>query len=302
MFSQLISNSRILIVDDNYETLCYLGALLTEHQLKVFSASSGKQAIAIAAAKIPDLILLDVSMPDMSGTDVCKQLKSDAKTKEIPVIFITGKTEIVDIVNGFQAGAIDYITKPFSQEELLARVSAHLKIVKLQEELVKERELLHLKEMELLQKEKNVVEADLERAKKEVVTISLKISKANSQIIEMTDKITSEIKSPHSGTIDRIAEIIHNFNASCENENWSEIETCFVKVHADFFEKLLKYYPDLTKNELKLCAFLRLNLSTKEIAAITLQSEEAIKKSRYRLRQKLNASSDASLCGLILKT
>ncbi|MFH0867194.1 MAG: response regulator [Bacteroidota bacterium] len=300
MFNYLITNSRILIVDDDYNTLSYLGALLTEHQFKVFSASSGKQAIAITLAKNPDLILLDVSMPDMSGLEVCGKLKSDLKTKDIPVIFLTGKTGTEDIVNGFQSGAVDYISKPYCKDELLARVSAHLKIVKMQEELVKEKERIHLKEMEFLQNEKKQIEDKLELAQKELVCISLEISKTNSMIIEMTDKISVEIKEFKPDTDDRIAAIIHSFTAIREKENWNEIETRFIKLHSDFFEKLLKSFPELTKNELKLCAFLRLNLSTKEIAAITLQSEDAIKKARYRLRQKLNAPSDANLCSLII--
>jgi len=301
MFSHLIINSRILIVDDNFDILSYLSTLLAKNQFKIFSASCGKQAIAIASAKNPDLILLDISMPDVSGIDVCQQLKSDPKTKEIPVIFITGKTDTEDIVNGFRVGAVDYITKPFSNDELLARVKTHLQIVKMQEQFLKDQEVIYLKEMEILQKEKYHIETELDQAKQEAIGISLRISKAGSLIIDMTNKISAEISAPSPDTLDKIAAIIHNFNILREKENWDEIETGFLKVHQDFFGNLLKCYPDLTKNELKLCAFLRLNLSTKEIAAITLQSEDAIKKARYRLRQKLNAPSDANLSSLILQ-
>ncbi|NTW33770.1 MAG: response regulator [Bacteroidetes bacterium] len=301
MLTYLITNSRILIVDDNYDTLCYLGGLLTDNHFKVFSASTGKQAIAIATVKNPDLILLDISMPDISGMEVCKQLKSNSETENIPVIFITGKTETEDIVKGFQTGAVDYIIKPFSKYELLARVSAHLKIVKLQEKLLKDQEQLHLKEKGFLHKEKEQIEKELEQVKKEVISVSLKISKTSSEIIEMTNKIISVIKSSDHAAVDRIASIIHNFNNIREKENWNEIETRFVKIHGAFFENLLKHFPNLTKNELKLCAYLRLNLSTKEIANFNLQSEDAIKKARYRLRQKLNARSDENLCSIILK-
>ena len=301
MFSFLIENSKILIVDDEEITRTYLGALLKSKRFNIFLASNGKQAIDICIDKIPDLILLDVTLPDISGIEVCTQLKSDSKTKDIPVIFITGKTETGDIVRGFEVGAVDYITKPFNMEELLARVFSHLQIIKMQEQLLKNQELIHLKEMELLQNEKKHIVTELEQAKKEAISISMRISKAGSLIIDMTKKISAEIKNPRHDTVARIAAIIHNFNILREKENWDEIETRFLKVHHDFFGKLLKSFPDLTKNELKLCAFLRLNLSTKEIAAITLQSEEAIKKSRYRLRQKLNAPSEANLSGLILQ-
>jgi DNA-binding response OmpR family regulator/DNA-binding CsgD family transcriptional regulator len=301
MFSNLITNSRILIVDDNFDTLSFLGNLLTENNFKIFSASSGKQAIAIALAKNPDLILLDVSMPEISGIEVCEKLKADYKTKDIPVIFLTGKIDQDDIVKGFEAGGVDYITKPYSKNELLARVSAHLLIVKMQEQMLKDQELIHLKEMELLQKEKNLLAETLEETRKEVAFISLKIGKANNQILEMTDKISSELEILKPDTVDRISSIIHNYMMLRDKNNWEAIEPFILKMNNDFFEKLLKQFPYLTKNEIKLCAFLRLNLSTKEIAEFTLQTEDAIKKARYRLRQKLNVPSDSNLFSLILQ-
>ncbi len=301
MNKTLIANSRILVVDDNFETLSFIGKIFTELHLKIFSASNGKQAIAIAQAKAPDLILLDVTMPDMGGFDVCRQLKAAASTTNIPIIFITGKTDSEDIEAGFNAGGVDYITKPFNKEELILRVFTHLELVKMQEKILNDNEIMHFQEMELLQKEKEKFEYKLSYAQKEIENTMLQIKKMSSVFYEMTEQIKQLLNLDGVKIKEQISPILHNAAMQLESNNWNEIEARFLKVHDNFFEKMLKHYPDLTKNELKLCAYLRLNLSTKEISALTLQSEESIKKARYRLRQKLNSDTDNSLCNLILQ-
>lgn len=92
------------------------------------SANSGERGIAIARKVVPDIILLDIMMPDISGYEVCRRLKDDKITKDIPVIFLTAKTDHQDIINGFEAGAVDYVTKPFVKDELLVRVSSHAQL------------------------------------------------------------------------------------------------------------------------------------------------------------------------------
>lgn len=127
-------NSTILIVDDAPENIDVLSEVLHEYKRKV--TTNGHSAIAIAQSGYPpDLILLDVVMPEMDGFDVCKILKSDEKTKNIPVIFMTSLTDEDDKVKGFQAGAVDYITKPVHPKEVLARVETHLSLHLLRKEL-----------------------------------------------------------------------------------------------------------------------------------------------------------------------
>ncbi len=125
----------ILIVDDIQENVSVLYRFLTEMELKVLVAKSGKQALKIAEVATIDLILLDVMMPGMSGFEVCEVLKSQANTKDIPVIFMTALTDTVDKVKGFELGASDYITKPFQQEEVYARINSNLNLYKLQKQL-----------------------------------------------------------------------------------------------------------------------------------------------------------------------
>lgn len=125
----------IMVVDDSQDNLKLLTNLLIKEGYKVRPANNGRLALASIAAEIPDLILLDVKMPDMDGYEVCSQLKANENTSKIPVIFISGLESIIDKVKGFRLGSVEYITKPFQQEEVLARVKTHLKLRLLQAQL-----------------------------------------------------------------------------------------------------------------------------------------------------------------------
>ncbi len=129
------SNGTILVVDDLPATISFVRTALEETGYTVLVATNGQEALKRAALTRPDLILLDVLMPDMDGYETCKQLKIRETTKDIPIIFMTVVTETVDKVKGFQLGAVDYLTKPIETEELLARVKTHLTIARLQQEL-----------------------------------------------------------------------------------------------------------------------------------------------------------------------
>lgn len=117
---------NILIVDDVPENIKVLGNILQRDGYAIFIAIGGRQAIDMSLKNEFDLILLDIMMPDMDGYQVCRRLKSESRTSDIPVIFITAKTEHQDIVRGFEVGAVDYVTKPFNAAELSARVQIHL--------------------------------------------------------------------------------------------------------------------------------------------------------------------------------
>ena len=117
---------KILIVDDDVDSLKLIGLMLQRHGYKVIAASAGNQALAKAEAEVPDLIILDVMMPDMNGLEVCRRLRDNPTTGEIPIIMFTAKTLIDDKVKGFEAGADDYLTKPINIEELVNILQKHL--------------------------------------------------------------------------------------------------------------------------------------------------------------------------------
>lgn len=120
---------KILIVDDVVSNVLLLKALLKTEQYQVITANSGFQAIELVEAEMPDLILLDVMMPGLSGFDVSQQLKSNPKYSDIPIIFLTALNSYEDIVKGFQLGANDFITKPFNKNELLIRISHQISLI-----------------------------------------------------------------------------------------------------------------------------------------------------------------------------
>ena len=136
----------ILVVDDTPANLQVLSGMLKDRGYKVRPAPSGKLALLAAQRDPPDLILLDINMPEMNGYEVCEHLKADDKLKKIPIIFISALTEPLDKVKAFATGGVDYLTKPFQMEELHARVETHLKLRRLQidlEEYSRDLELAH---------------------------------------------------------------------------------------------------------------------------------------------------------------
>lgn len=139
------SKARILIVDDVKANLLTMKAILTsKDDYQIATADNGKTAIKKAKAQKLDLILLDVVMPDISGFDVCRELKKIPQTKDVPVIFLTSKSDPDSIIEGFNCGAVDYVHKPFVDEELLARARVHLQLNKTKEQLVEAKEKAEL--------------------------------------------------------------------------------------------------------------------------------------------------------------
>ena len=136
----------ILVVDDNQQNLELLQAYLEDIDCKSVPAYDGLEALEIVAGQPPDLILLDVMMPKMSGFEVCKRLKNDPKTEDIPIIMVTALNEYGDIERGIDSGTDDFISKPVNKLELLTRVKTMLKLKHLSDKL--ERTLAYLSEME----------------------------------------------------------------------------------------------------------------------------------------------------------
>lgn len=123
-----MSDQRILIVDDTLKNIQVVGAILRKEGYKLHVARNGVQALELAQKVTPDLVLLDVMMPEMDGFETCERLKADPDTRDIPVIFLSADSEVTSVVTGFQVGAVDYVAKPFNAAELLQRVSTHLLI------------------------------------------------------------------------------------------------------------------------------------------------------------------------------
>ena len=141
-----IKKEKILVVDDNPVNLGVLFEHLSKYNYTVLLVQSGEIALRSIASEKPDLILLDIMMPGLDGFEVCKRVKQNPLTANIPIIFMSALSDTDDKVSGFNVGGVDYITKPFQQEEVLARVKTHLEIKQLQSEL---KEMLDLERKRL---------------------------------------------------------------------------------------------------------------------------------------------------------
>jgi diguanylate cyclase (GGDEF)-like protein len=200
--------NKILIVDDIPLGIKVLGELLKE-SYEIMVATSGIKAIEIALKKKPDLILLDVVMPDMDGFETCRQFKENIKTVDIPVVFLTAMAESGDVVKGFEVGGQDYIVKPFNKTEVLARVKNHI-------ELKISKEKIKLDALELAQKNQE-----------------LQILLEKVEQMAMTDFLTGI--SNRRNAIDLMHKEVSRYNRSGENFS-------FIMVDVDNFKNINDIY------------------------------------------------------------
>lgn len=289
----MIENPTIMVIDDEPSNIQTILNILTTSDIKPKFLSSSNSSIGctIIESTLPDLIILDWEMPNKSGIDVLNFLKENEKTKNIPSIMATGvRLSSDDLKTALDAGAYDYIRKPIDATELIARVKSALKIcyyhkaeiehqkqiAELKEEHLKQE--IEIKKKELISKSmilinfKNMLQSYLEKIKQ----LSEKNCKKDDPTYNLLKKITNEILNLESGNI------------------WKEFEFHFEQIHHSFYENLAKQFPDLTQNEMKLCAYIRLKLATKDISAITHQSIRSIEVARTRLRDKLGLKGKSS--------
>ncbi|MBD2442224.1 hybrid sensor histidine kinase/response regulator [Dolichospermum sp. FACHB-1091] len=208
----------ILVVDDNPTNLEILDRALTQAGYKVRIEAEGLNVMKQASLSIPDLILLDIMLPDLSGFEVCQQLKADPLTKSIPVIFMTALADTVDKIKGLNLGAVDYITKPFQKQELLARVRGHLHLRQLTKTLeIQNQQLIEMKnELEnrvaertaelsqALEKEKEVNQLKsrfITMASHEFRTPLAIISSSSGILQNFSDRLSEKRKQEHLETI-----------------------------------------------------------------------------------------------------
>ncbi|MEG4114541.1 MULTISPECIES: response regulator [unclassified Microcoleus] len=171
------NKGNILIVDDTPENLQVLSATLSDRGYKVRGVINGKMAIRAARSGSPDLILLDIKMPEMDGYEVCTQLKEDPNTSEIPVIFISALDEVLDKVTAFKVGGVDYVTKPFHVAEVLARIEHQLTIQRLKKQL--------------LDRNKKLQEEIIERKKAEEAAAAASLAKS-----QFVANMSHELRTP----------------------------------------------------------------------------------------------------------
>lgn len=196
----------ILAVDDNPRNLQLISSLLTAKGYKVVVANTGENALKYLAIRQPDLLLLDIMMPGLSGYDVLDQIKQNQDIHDLPVIFLTAKSELSDIVKGFAMGAVDYITKPFKSEELIARVDTHLELRKMRDQLArKNKDLEQLNQA--LNESHEIIRQDAEQ-----------LSRINAEKDRFFSIISHDLRNPFNGCLMATEILATQFNELSQDE------------------------------------------------------------------------------------
>jgi len=405
--SQIMIINKILIVDDEPLNISLYYEMLKQSGYTILKATDGLEAIKITEEEEPDLIILDWNMPRMDGLEALKAIKKGERTKEIPVIMITGvMTSSENLQAALHEGAIDFLRKPFDRTELLARVRSVMLLSNSIKEL-KEKYLViensnrfirsliesvpqplvwytldgivlgcnsqfekisDLKEAEIINKSvyrhfdrtnssfhlehdielinngidisyeiivsenehhfifskslfrnmlgvaegilcimtdvtdmKRMHRELLDNKKRELVSSALRLIQVN----ELNNQLVSELGGLSAYTnrqgSELIRKIIHQCSVSSGEGIWKDFEIRFEQVYEVFYRRLQEMHPELTPGERKLCALLRLNISSKDIAAITFQNPQSVDMARYRLRKKLNLNAEENLVDFLTK-
>jgi putative two-component system response regulator len=206
---------KVLMVDDNPTNLQVLQATLEGRGYRLLAARDGASALAVTTKALPDLILLDIMMPEMDGYEVCRRLKADPATFEIPIIFLSALTLTEDKVKGLELGAVDYITKPFQPEEVIARVNTHLTLRCLQQQLsVANAELTELNEN--LEKKVEVRSQELLRSRDSIIFAMAKMTEARDddtgkhleRICKYTEVLAKELARTDPSITDRWIKVV----------------------------------------------------------------------------------------------
>lgn len=270
---------RILVIDDDPINVMLINSILKEVDYEVISAFDGLSGLDMAKKQEPDLIMVDWTMPDKSGIEVVKELKSNPTTKGIPAIMITGMmTSVENMLQAFEAGVIDFIRKPYEKLELIARTKSIL----LLSEYFKEK---------------------LEANKKELISITMRLVESNefnNELLRRIGEIRKRYTVHSTMLLAEINELEYLINSRQKGDLWQRFEEYFRMVNPNFSSNLLMAHPGLSPAEIKLCSLLRLGISTKEISVLLFQNIDSVRVARTRLRKKLGLDSEDNLVTYLL--
>jgi DNA-binding response OmpR family regulator/DNA-binding CsgD family transcriptional regulator len=293
----------ILIVDDDPKQLKILTENLIEFNpgFKLLIATNGKSGFDIAMKNKPDLILMDWEMPLMNGVEAIKLLKAAEETRSIPVIMVTGThRETEKLKEALDAGAIDFVSKPYNAVELIARINAQIKHVEIFRKLLEQQEIIARQEKDLTLKEKKILEQDLDHHQKQLTMQTVNMV----QNSEFLHSILSDLKNILHFTSAEGKSVINSIefkiNDKSNDHIWKEFEFCFEGVYHEFYKKLNVKLPDISVREQRMCAFMKMNMSNREIAAITFQTPNSIDVAKHRLRKKAGIENDEDFTKFLL--
>ena len=267
-----MNSYKILIVDDLIDNLKVIVSIFEKHlpEYEIFQTNNPENAIEIAIQTNPDLIITDWEMPQITGLELIHLFKDNKTTKRIPIIMATGVMLTAnDLKMALDAGAIDYIRKPIDAVELIARTNSALLLTNYYNQIVK-------------QKDEELTESSLHLVKSHEYINS---------IADKINKVANIVNQKPNEAINKLLLLKDNLIQRVDEAGWYRFDLAFSKVHKDFNKNITKTHPNITPSEIKLCSFIRLGMSNKEIASVLNQSPDSVKVARYRVRKKFNFDS-----------
>jgi two-component system sensor histidine kinase/response regulator len=291
------TKSNILLVDNIPSNLNFLSDILSQEGFGIILATQGKEAVTAARRELPDLILLDVAMPDMDGYSVCQELKGDPAARDIPVMFLTARNEREDIIRGFEVGAVDYIMKPFSYTELVARVKTQLelrnKTQQLQSVNMHLEELVRQRTAELQNSNKNLFELN-----RKLKAAYEELSNMHKMKDEFMRHINHELRTPLQG-IHGFTLILEDLIQSPEQKEYlhsinhlvnrlvqlAEISLLFTEIRAENYKLDLE---EINLNEFVLTVSKEIDLNQRKIVLDLSESQILIRSDQKLLTTCMN--------------
>ncbi|TAJ08208.1 DNA-binding response regulator [Marinilabiliaceae bacterium JC017] len=266
---------KILVVDDLVSNLQIMVLYIKKANpsYTIYQSKSSINALEIAKKTQPDLVITDWDMPEMNGIELIRALKKEETTCNIPVIMATGVMLTSDDLKlALEAGAVDYIRKPIEPVELTARIHSALMIA-------------------------SYHKRNIEMKNKELAENALFLVKSNEFNLDISKKLQefADVVNLHREEKELLDVIINEMAVKAKSDSHQRFHLAFQSVYPHFNKNLLNHFPELTAAEIKLCSFVRMGLSIKDIASVLYQNPDSIKVARSRLRKKLNLDTGQNL-------
>ncbi len=279
-------NYKILIADDDPGILELIMEYLGDQQQTLLYAPNGKKAIDLAEQEIPDLIIMDWEMPIVNGIQAVRSLQENPETSSIPIIISTGvMLEPGDLKEALESGAVDYMRKPLHPIEFKARIKANLRIKRQHEEILR-----------LMRREKELLADDLARKDRELTTAALNESNNRELISEIIEGLNQLVTKSVGAERQAILQMRNGLRSRQGMEQGNQrFFKHFEDVHPEFFQNLEEQFPQISLNDRRICAYLRIGLANKEIAQLTNVESGSVRKSLTRLKKKMDLGVDDDL-------
>jgi DNA-binding NarL/FixJ family response regulator len=294
------SSHHLLVVDDDPDSIEVFKLLLENEPYHIVGTTNPQEAVEIAQRVKPDLILLDWQMPNKGGIEVMMEIKQVESLCEIPIIIATGiHTTTSNLSEAIGFGATDFIRKPIDKLELVARVRAAIRSYEFYVHSLNLKATILQNEIQLAETRSKLLQSELSKKEREMIFATVNMFQ-NQKLLEVLRHDLLDVPTSLAEPVRMHVETtLSKYESLSTSFNWTLFEKRFTELHHDFYAQLSQKYPDLTQHEIKLCAYTRLGLNKKEIALLMYSSYEAVRKSTYRIRKKMNIRQTMELTLLL---